>query len=515
MSVSVRSYLTAGVAAIGASAIAIAPTVVPLPDIQVANTAAQVRPAISHEMVELAAAVEQMAARAAAAAAGSTAPTQPDPVISALQTLVPSAGTSIPVPGNTPTGSTATSAAATVGSNAVVAPQNAASDWLINAYQFIQYWVDYGVDLSQYILGWIPFGYLIGDQVGIVYYNLVRPVADTTVYNLLVPVLNDPLNPAVWLNGIGDVAWSVGAGLVNTGVAEFNYWFGWLLPPLPPLPPLPLAATAATSLAAALGVTTSAATPAQTVRSVIGSVVLPPADFLTNLTVNGMTGAYNAMHDVTNWMVTGVADPVLNAMHLQFISKQIDINYQLLSSLTKQTVGLTTDLMKVQDNYLNNMLKGGQGLLQAVGTEANYIGNSMSTRASNAGDALHTWGKAEKSYFTPGGLAATNSTTSSSTPAAATSVPSAQASLQATQSTTETTGSTTSGSTRTDTTKSPVKSATDSGKDTTSTVTKNVGQTSSNAATKTGSKSSSNGSSNGGGGKSDGSKHVTKHAGKN
>jgi hypothetical protein len=67
------------------------------------------------------------------------------------------------------------------------------------------------------------------------------------VYNLINPVLNAPLNLAVWANGIVDVGWSVAAAAWNTVVAEANYFLGWILPPLPPLPPRALAATTQTT----------------------------------------------------------------------------------------------------------------------------------------------------------------------------------------------------------------------------------------------------------------------------
>lgn len=114
--------------------------------------------------------------------------------------------------------------------------QNAASDFIVSTYQAIQFWVDYGVELTQYVLQFIPYGYLIGDQVGIVYYNLVRPISDSVVYDFIVPVVNDPLNIWTYINGGIAVGSTTITALINTGIAEFNYFFGWLIPPLPPIP---------------------------------------------------------------------------------------------------------------------------------------------------------------------------------------------------------------------------------------------------------------------------------------
>ncbi|MCV7419768.1 hypothetical protein H7K45_04370 [Mycobacterium yunnanensis] len=119
---------------------------------------------------------------------------------------------------------------------AAPAPQNAASDAIVSGYQFLRYWVTYGVQLADYVLGFVPFGYAIADQVDIFYYNLILPISDSVVYNLIVPVVNDPLNLAAYVNGAIAVAQTSINAAINTGVAEFNYFFGWLIPPLPPRP---------------------------------------------------------------------------------------------------------------------------------------------------------------------------------------------------------------------------------------------------------------------------------------
>ena len=117
--------------------------------------------------------------------------------------------------------------------SAVPAPQNAASDVIVAGYQFIQFWVDYGVNLADYVLGFIPYGYLIGDQISIVYYSLIRPIADSVTYSLIVPVVNDPLNVWSYINGVIAVGQASVNALINTGINEFYYFFGWLIPPLP------------------------------------------------------------------------------------------------------------------------------------------------------------------------------------------------------------------------------------------------------------------------------------------
>lgn len=124
-----------------------------------------------------------------------------------------------------------------------VTVQNAASDFITAAYEAIEPWVTYLVtDLTPWALGFIPFGWIIGDQIEIWYNALALPVADAFVYQFLNPVVNDPLNPAVWFNGFAAIGNAAITGVVDGLVSEV-YW-AWSLLPLPPLPPWPFAAAA-------------------------------------------------------------------------------------------------------------------------------------------------------------------------------------------------------------------------------------------------------------------------------
>ncbi|WP_157680171.1 hypothetical protein [Mycobacterium dioxanotrophicus] len=244
MTVSVRSYLIAGAAAATATTIALTPVQVTPADIAVPAHPTSTQPQLTQAMVELLAAASRMTA---------AVPAPPKPA---------------PVPGSGPTTGAAPALATP---NAVVTPQNAASDFVTSAYQYIQSWVDwgvnYGVDIAYWLGGWgVPFAGLIGAQTDIFYYQLIRPISDSVVYNLIDPVLNAPLNLGVWANGIVDVGWSIAAAAWNTVVAEANYFLGWVLPPLPPLPPgLPFAATAQTTSLAAT-------TPTQTLSTTLAGV---------------------------------------------------------------------------------------------------------------------------------------------------------------------------------------------------------------------------------------------------
>jgi hypothetical protein len=193
MHLPVRSYLSAGVAAVGASAIAVASSIAPPPDVRIPPEPPAATRVMSDTTVELLAAVRNVAPR-----------------------LVSSPPTRIPA------STTAPGAPAAVVPQGPVA-QNAASDFVVNAWNAALPWIDYGVDLTDYVLGFIPGLSIIGDQVSIVYYRLVRPVADSFVVNLVAPVVNAPLNPASYVNGLATLGSVTVTSLINLGINEFNY----------------------------------------------------------------------------------------------------------------------------------------------------------------------------------------------------------------------------------------------------------------------------------------------------
>lgn len=381
MSTSVRSYLVAGAAAATATAIALTPVQAAPADIAIPAHPTATQPQLTQAMIDLLAAASRMTAAVA-------------PKVAA-QPGAPSLGVA--------------PAAATTGQ---VGVQNAASDWLTWAYDGIQSWVDWGVAYAQEIAYWlggwgVPFAWAIGDQIGIFYNALIKPIADGYFDNWLVPVVNDPLNLAVWWNGfVSTVGAAINAG-VNFGVQEFNFFFGWILPPLPGPPPgWPFNTLATQSLSAGLA-TPGALFPG--LRELVGDVVLPPSDFVTDAAVNTISGAYGLVHNATSFAVDG-ADNVLDSLRLNFLSRQLDINHDLVSALSSQGVGLTTDLIQVPDRYLNDVLKDGQGLLEAAGTEARFVGNSIVSHGNNAVDAVGNYVGDQVNYFTPG-FAATETNT--------------------------------------------------------------------------------------------------------
>lgn len=132
--------------------------------------------------------------------------------------------------------------------------QNAASNIIDAVYAVSRYWANYvSLELGPWLINWIPFGYLISDQIYIWYPDFVLPVVDSFVYDFLDPVVNDPLNLAVWIDGIGAIINTAIDGVVNGIVSEVDYFLSlqWLPFPIPPLPGLPLTALASESTPAA------------------------------------------------------------------------------------------------------------------------------------------------------------------------------------------------------------------------------------------------------------------------
>ncbi|MFV8050202.1 hypothetical protein [Mycobacterium sp. 48b] len=252
MPASVRSYLVAGAAAATATTIALVPVQAAPADIAVPAHPTSTQPQLTQAMVDLLAAASRMTAAVA-------------PKIADQTGAAPSSGVA-------PT--------AAVGGD--VSVQNAAGDFLESAYLGIQGWVDwavdYGTDLAYWVGQWVPFVSPITTQVDIFYWTLIKPIADAIVLTFLVPVVNDPLNLGVWINsGAAAITQSLQAA-VNFGVAEFNEFFGWILPPLPPPFPTVASVTTAQTLAGPLD--------ASALRDAIANAVQQPADFITKLASN-------------------------------------------------------------------------------------------------------------------------------------------------------------------------------------------------------------------------------------
>ncbi len=140
--------------------------------------------------------------------------------------------------------------------------QNAASDIIDDVYSISRYWANYvSLELGPWLINWVPFGYLVSDQIYIWYPDFVLPTVDSFVYDFLDPVVNDPFNLEVWIGGISDIISTAATGVAEGVRNEIDYIvsFGWFPIPLPPLPDFPLPGVGSASTSAALALTATEA----------------------------------------------------------------------------------------------------------------------------------------------------------------------------------------------------------------------------------------------------------------
>ena len=230
MTVSVRSYLTAGLAAAVVGAVALTPLQPSTPS------------AVSAHSLRLSAAVEPLVSLSNVAAATLG---EADQVTAVQQPRAQASATA----------------------------NNSASDAIDSAYNVIMYWANYWAnDLGPYLLGWVPFGYLISDQIQIWFNTFTVPVSASFVYDFLDPVVNDFWNPTVWRDGLTALAQTTWNSLGATVNQEIAYFISlqWFPIPLPPLPPLPFAALKTPAAAAKADAVAAAKTETPTAKSGVG-----------------------------------------------------------------------------------------------------------------------------------------------------------------------------------------------------------------------------------------------------
>ena len=296
MTVYVRSYCVAGVALLAAGAVAFTPAIVPTPpDITVPAVNLSATQAPPPELVKWLRELQEAAAHMPALSTTPAVSPNALPVASPAPTVSPSA---LPI--------------------ASPAPQNAAGDGVVNVWYTALPWIDYGVNVVDGGLGWIPGIAIVGDQVGIVYYSLIRPVADSFVVDLVAPVLNAPLNINSYVNGLVTLGTVTVDSLVNLGVNEFNYFFGWLTPPVATtttasstLDALP-AIDSIPSLAA-LGVAGTAGDVATAVTTAEADITLVTDTSGEADTRQGAAGSLQRIAESANTATTSAQDPVSRA----------------------------------------------------------------------------------------------------------------------------------------------------------------------------------------------------------
>ena len=295
MTISARSILMAGVTTATVGAVAIAPSVQPAtaPRPEVAST------------VQLAAQTVKLPDKAALTA-----------WLAALQRQSPNAvGAVQPF---------AAQAAPTAELFAFPGLGNA----IISAYNIIEPWVAYGVDVADWALGWIPLGWLIGDQINI-FYDSLEPAVQSIFYNIGWWVGG---SISFW-DGLSNVILDGANAFIGLLNAEIRYGFGFL-PPLPFGPPqipyLPwfglltqTAPTSADALAPEVGVQNVASDLVNAiyypVRNTIDYGVSVFQDVLAPIPVVRIVGDQtellwdNLVLPISDSVVLGAIDPILNA----------------------------------------------------------------------------------------------------------------------------------------------------------------------------------------------------------
>ena len=187
MTVSARSYLAAGLAAVTLSAATVVPMASPRPDVVIMGS------------LNLTATVSPL-----------------------IQPLVPAAAAAVPGPTAAVTGSP--------------------GDTIINAYNYLEPWVAYGFELADWALGFVPGVWWVSPAVDLAYFT-AEPIVQSLVYSFafLIDGQAELIGPTLQ-TGVNEAA-------ANFVTYAF-YWFTSLVP-LPPFPPFPIFPVASVAPAAA------------------------------------------------------------------------------------------------------------------------------------------------------------------------------------------------------------------------------------------------------------------------
>jgi hypothetical protein len=90
--------------------------------------------------------------------------------------------------------------------------------------------VQYGFELAQYAVGWLPYIGILAGQIPI-FYQLIEPLIQSGLFNTL-----DWLSGAIsFSQGLSNFAATTSSS-INQFISNEYYWFLSFLPPFPPLP---------------------------------------------------------------------------------------------------------------------------------------------------------------------------------------------------------------------------------------------------------------------------------------
>ena len=253
------------------------------------------------------------------------------------------------------------------------------ADTIDGVYIAVEPWVRYGFQVAADVLGWVPWvGWLSGQIM--VFYDFGQRIVASGVFNF-----------TDWLRGQGgvienliDFGIDVGLAFVWLGIDEYNYF----LPPLPPgLPRPPIPPVQGPFLALETLMEPTATSPDEVANPASDLV-----DAITRALVDANETFFDVVSGVTELGLFDIAEPVLRDLRLDVVADQIDINYfDLLKPATIQEVDGISELLTVPRNYLTRVLEGGEGPLEALDAEAEFVADTVVTRVGNAGDVVEKY----------------------------------------------------------------------------------------------------------------------------
>ena len=92
-------------------------------------------------------------------------------------------------------------------------------DAIMNTYHAIEPWVHYGFELATYAVGWIPWVGWLSPQI-MIFYNFGERIVESLVVNSA----NWLWGPLPFAEGLGNIAADSWNALVQLGIDQWNFW---------------------------------------------------------------------------------------------------------------------------------------------------------------------------------------------------------------------------------------------------------------------------------------------------
>ena len=201
-------------------------------------------------------------------------------------------------PAGVPALNPAKSASAAVALSAVTTPLENA---IKNTYDFVEPWVAYGFELTQYVLSFIPGVWWLAPAIDLGYFT-IEPLVQSGVF-----VFADIIGL-----DFGQIWPDITAGVTESVANAIDYALAWLysivpLPPFPPFPPLP-GASVLPSAASAESASLLAAPSARSITTPIEVGIKNTYNFAEDWASYGMQWAGYALGriPVVNWFTPAI-----------------------------------------------------------------------------------------------------------------------------------------------------------------------------------------------------------------